>query len=102
MILAGCWRVALLGCLQLEEPTVGHDYCSMRGEAIRLRPLLTDPSGWLAGSFDWESAVIVVDYFAGAGGLSLGLSSVDGLSVVATFELDELTSRLRRNGPRNS
>jgi DNA (cytosine-5)-methyltransferase 1 len=71
---------------------MGHDFCSRRGESIRLDPLLSDPPGWLAGSFDWESTVTVVDFCAGAGGLSQGLDSVDGMSVVAAFELDILTS----------
>lgn len=67
-----------------------------RGKLVRHEPLVKDPSDWLASEFDWDSNVTVVDMFSGAGGLSFGLDSVPGMSVVAAFEKDRWACETHR------
>jgi len=65
---------------------------SARGSRVLLPPALADPFDYFDHVFDWESNVAVVDMFAGAGGLSLGLDSVPGMRVVAAFESDPVAA----------
>lgn len=60
-----------------------------RGERIHLDPLVEDPRRWLRDEFAWDEAISVVDIFSGAGGMSFGLDSSEGLRVTAAFERDE-------------
>ena len=60
---------------------------SIRGDCPRPEPLPTDPRAWFDTEFG-DSVVTVVGLFAGAGGLSHGFDSIDGMSVVAAFEHD--------------
>lgn len=59
-----------------------------RGATVRLEPAVPDPGTWFAEKFDWDNEIAVVDLFSGAGGLSYGLDSIQGVSVVAAFEKD--------------
>lgn len=59
------------------------------GECIRLAPAVADVRSWLDQIFDWESNAVVVDMFAGAGGLSFGFDSVPGSAVLGAFEQHE-------------
>lgn len=69
---------------------------SARGAYISLEPLVNDPTSWLRDEFDWQSEIAVVDMFSGAGGMSFGLDSVDGMTVVAAFERDPIASETHR------
>lgn len=64
-----------------------------RGMFVALKPAVPDVAAYLDEKFDWDENVAVVDMFAGAGGLSLGLDSTPGLRVVAAFERDPVAAQ---------
>lgn len=70
---------------------------SARGAYVPLEPLVREPVSWLRREFDWDSEVAVVDMFSGAGGMSFGLDSVEGMTVVAAFERDPVACETHRS-----
>lgn len=59
-----------------------------RGERVRPRAAVDDPHRWLKEDCPWDEIVSVVDLFCGAGGMSYGLDTADGVKVTAAFERD--------------
>ena len=59
-----------------------------RGERIRLDPHVANPQFLLSNGFHWDTEVSVIDLFSGAGGMSFGLDTSEGLRVTAAFERD--------------
>jgi DNA (cytosine-5)-methyltransferase 1 len=64
-----------------------------RGSFLTLPPAVGDSTQYFDEKFDWDSNITVVDMFAGAGGLSLGLDSTPHMRVVAAFERDPIAAQ---------